>query len=97
MQETPLQPGHLHGRQAQERWQWLRGLGSAPLLMLPVVLWLALQILHLTPHAPTASIAARPLLAKSGLGNATKAADANAAEQPPPPQEPDYWQKVRSL
>ena len=59
-----------------------------PLIMLPVLIWLGLDILHITLRAAQPSISAKPGVTFGHTGSA------QAPAPPPPPQEWQYWQKV---
>ena len=61
-----------------------------PLVMLPVLIWLGLDILHITPRASQPRIAANPGIT---FGRNTSAQE----PAPPPPPELLYWQKVGEL
>lgn len=78
----------------------MRSLGAAPLLMLPVLLWFAVEFYDITPHSEPVTILTDPIAAAGG--GALAELDASDAPQlassppppPPPPQTWDYWQKV---
>jgi hypothetical protein len=62
-----------------------------PLVMLPVLIWLGLDILRITPRALQPPIAANPGVT---FGHNTSTQE---PAPPPPPPEWLYWQKARKL
>lgn len=73
--------------------QWMRSLGTAPLLMLPVLLWFLMEVLHVAPRSAGVVMDIRPPLA--GGANASDAMDTDAEPPSPSPPPLDYWQKAR--
>jgi len=71
--------------------QWMRSLGTAPLLMLPVLLWFVMEVLHVAPRSAGVGMDIRPLLA----GGANASGATNTAAEPPSPPPLDYWKKAR--
>lgn len=92
MQENGVSAGpaaHHTGRQRRSPAELV------PLIMLPVLVWLALDMLHITPRPSQQRIAPKP-----GVVTARNDSTAGPAEPPaPPPAPPEwaYWQKVSDL
>ncbi len=61
-----------------------------PLVMLPVLIWLGLDMLHITPRASQPRVKQNPGVT---FGHNS------SAQEPPPPPPPEllYWQKVGQL
>ena len=76
------------------------GLGAAPLLMLPVLTWLALDLLEVTPRrAQPQPVFPHPRLAATAVAAANASLEGaaglpHAAPLPPPAAKWEYWQQV---
>jgi len=79
----------------QKTRQWIRSMGAAPLLMLPVLLMFALQAFDISPRREAASIATKARTLASGSAAPNEAARAKQLPALPAPPSWDYWQKVR--